>query len=258
MSNDTEDAAPDAGAATEIGTVVGRPRSGTTRCCTTSASKGCHYMFARFRQTPNRLNVSIVETRRLDGRVRHEHIASLGSIAIPLSVVGRIAFWRRVNERLGKLSNRIDPAMQGKVRGDIHARIPMVTLDEQRALQLANAEADERFWSVMHDMNQEKVDGTKALIATAQGAIATGEAEASKAAVSLARAKDRAERIRRGEDVQGGLGGPVDFETMLRKAGMSDEVIQHCKDMAELRLSHEELEKLVDEQLEAAIVRGGR
>jgi hypothetical protein len=53
----------------------------------------------------------------------------------------------------------------------------------------------------MHDMNQEKVDGTKALVATAQGAIATGEAEASKAANNLGRAKDRAERIRRGEDV---------------------------------------------------------
>ena len=69
-------------------------------------------MFVRFRGSPNRLQISIVETRRLNGRVRHEHIASLGSIEMPLSVAGRIAFWQRVNERLGKLSNRIDPAMQ--------------------------------------------------------------------------------------------------------------------------------------------------
>jgi hypothetical protein len=157
-------------------------------------------MFVRFRGSPNRLQISVVETRRLDGRVRHEHIASLGSIETPLSVAGRIVFWQRVNERLGKLSNRIDPAMQGKVRGDIHARIPMVTLDEQRALQLENAEADERFWSVMQDMNQSKVADHRALVAKAQGAIATGEADAAKAADSLARAKDRAERIRKGED----------------------------------------------------------
>src|SRR5258708_36706053 len=200
-------------------------------------------MFARFRETPNRLQVSIVETRRLDGRVRHEHIASLGSIETPLSVAGRIAFRQRVNERLGKVANRVVAAAQGKIRGDIHARIPMVTLDEQRSLQLANAEANERFWSVMHDMNQEKVDGTKALVAAAQGAIATGEAEASKAAVSLARAKDRAERIRRGEDVQGGLGGPVDFETMLRKAGLTATDIQHARNVAEL--TDEEFEKFV-------------
>jgi hypothetical protein len=213
-------------------------------------------MFARFRQTPNRLQVSVVETRRIDGKVRHEHVASLGSIETPLSVAGRIAFWRRVNERLATLGNRIDPARQGKVRGDIHARIPMVTADEQRALQLENAEADERFWSVMHDMNQERVDGHKALVATAQGAIATGEADAAKAANNLARAKDRGERIRRGEDVQGGLGGPVDLEAMLRKAGMSDKDIQHARDMAEL--TDEEFEKLAVESPMNVIDRWGR
>jgi hypothetical protein len=213
-------------------------------------------MFARFRQTPNRLQVSVVETRRIDGKVRHEHVASLGSIETPLSVAGRIAFWRRVNERLATLGNRIDPARQGKVRSDIHARIPMVTADEQRALQLENAEADERFWSVMHDMNQERVDGHKALVATAQGAIATGEADAAKAANNLARAKDRGERIRRGEDVQGGLGGPVDLEAMLRKAGMSDKDIQHARDMAEL--TDEEFEKLAVESPMNVIDRWGR
>jgi hypothetical protein len=208
-------------------------------------------MFVRFRERPNRLQVSIVETKRLDGRVRREHIASLGSIKDPTSIADRLAFWRAANDRLAKLGNRIDPAMQGKVRGDIHARIPMVTPDEQRALQLENAEADEWFWSAMHVNNQSTVDDHKALVATAQGAIATGEAAAAKAADNLARAKDRVERIRRGEDVQGGLGKPVDYEATLRKAGMTDKDIQHAKDLAELRLSDEELKKLVHEQVEA-------
>ena len=84
-------------------------------------------MFARFRPSPYRLQVSIVETRRVGGRVCHEHIASLGSIETPLTVANRVAFWQRVHERLAKLSNRIDPATQGKIRGDIHSRIPMVT-----------------------------------------------------------------------------------------------------------------------------------
>jgi hypothetical protein len=105
-------------------------------------------MFARFRPSPYWLQVSIVETRRVGGRVRHEHIASLGSIETPLSVANRVAFRQRVHERLAKLSNRIDPATQGKIRGDIHSRIPMVTPDEQRGLQLENAEADERSQSL--------------------------------------------------------------------------------------------------------------
>lgn len=37
-------------------------------------------MFVRFRQTRKRLQASIIETRRADGKVRHEHIAGLGSV----------------------------------------------------------------------------------------------------------------------------------------------------------------------------------
>jgi len=62
-------------------------------------------MFVRFRQNTYRLQVSLVKTRRADGKVRHEHIASLGSIVMPMTVAGRIAFWRSLHERLARLSN---------------------------------------------------------------------------------------------------------------------------------------------------------
>ena len=91
-------------------------------------------MFVRFRQTRTRLQVSLIQTRRIDGRVRHEHIAGLGSVETPLSVADRLLFWRRLHERLAKLGNRIDAALQDKILGEIHARIPMVTVEEQQAL----------------------------------------------------------------------------------------------------------------------------
>jgi hypothetical protein len=138
-------------------------------------------MFARFRPSPYRLQVSIVETRRVGGKVRHEHIASLGSIETPLSVANWVAFWQRVHERLAKLSNWIDPATQGKIRGVIHSRIPMVTPDEQRGLQLENAEADERFWTSLQDMNQSTVEEHKALAAAVEQAIASSPSRGSAA-----------------------------------------------------------------------------
>jgi hypothetical protein len=71
-------------------------------------------MFVRFRQTKHRLQLSLAETRRIDGRVRREHIASLGSIENPPTAHARTAFWQRLHERLAKPSNRIDPATQGE------------------------------------------------------------------------------------------------------------------------------------------------
>jgi hypothetical protein len=172
-------------------------------------------MFVRFRQIAYRLQVSLIETRRSNGKVRHEHIAGLGSVEMPLSVEDRIAFWQRLHERLAKH----------------HARIPMVTLDEQRALQLRNAEADEQFWQGIHDMHAETVEGHKGLAITAERKIAEGQAEAVKAASHRDAAKERRERLQRGEDVPGGLGKPLtreDAERILREAGLTASDIRDC------------------------------
>ena len=72
-------------------------------------------MFVHFRETPYGLAVSLVENRRENGRICHEHVASLGSIETPPSVAARIEFWRGSHERLAQLSNRLDAETRGKV-----------------------------------------------------------------------------------------------------------------------------------------------
>ena len=69
-------------------------------------------MFVRFRQTARRLQVSLVETHKSQGRVRHEHVASLGSVPSDLTPADRIAFWAALHPRLAKLGNRIDVTRQ--------------------------------------------------------------------------------------------------------------------------------------------------
>jgi hypothetical protein len=195
-------------------------------------------MFIRFRETKTRLQLSLVETRRANGKVRHEHIASLGSIEIPPSVEARIAFWHRLHERLAKLGNRVDPTMQGKLLGDVHARIPMVTLDEQQAMKLENAEADERFWTGWRDMNQATAEDHKALGATVEHAIVKSQAAAVDAAEKAAAAKNRAERIKKGEDVPDSK--PLtqeDIERILREAGWTTSDLEHAELLATLSIA---------------------
>jgi hypothetical protein len=180
-------------------------------------------MFTRLRRIRHRLQVSLVETRRVGGKVCHEHVAGLGPIEVPPSVDARLAFWRRLHQRLAMLSNRISADAQAKILGSVHARIAMVTTEEQRAVQLRNAEADERFWTSLRDMNRESVDGHKSHAALTERAIASWEAAAATAAENAAAARDRVARIRRGEDVPGGLGKPrqlaEDMERIMRQAG---------------------------------------
>jgi hypothetical protein len=207
-------------------------------------------MFVRFRQSRLRLQVSLLETRRIDGKVRNEHVANLGSVEMPATVACRLAFWARLHERLAKLSNRADAATQGKILGNIHARIPMVTLDEQRALQLENAEADEKWWTGLQDIGQSQVSGHKELVATTEQAIASGEAEIAKATAKVVAAKNRVERIKRGEDVPGGLGKPhtrQDFERELIKAGFTKSQLRHCSALAELTPEEDDFREAMDE-----------
>ena len=59
-----------------------------------------------------------------------------------------------------------------KIRGALHSRIPMVTPDEQRAVQAENFKDDEHFWDTMRDLNASHIDGHKAQIALAEAKVA--------------------------------------------------------------------------------------
>jgi len=81
----------------------------------------------------------------------------------------------------------------------------MVTPEEQRTLQLENAEADERFWDGLHDMHQESAEGHKQLAANAERKVTENEAAIANATAKKAEAKKRIEGLKKGEDVAGGL-----------------------------------------------------
>jgi hypothetical protein len=166
-------------------------------------------MFVRFRQTQTRLQVSLIRTHRVDGKVRHEHVAMLGTVDAPPSVAERLAFWQRLHERMAKLDNRVDAATQAKLYADIHARIPMVTPDEQRTLQLDNARVDEQTWSSLADLHAATGSDHERMIAKAEQAKAAAATEQAKAAAAAEQAKDRIARIERGEDVDGGQAGGI-------------------------------------------------
>lgn len=188
-------------------------------------------MFVRFRQSGSRLQASLIETQRVDSKVRHEHIASLGSIDDPPTVADRADFWRRLHERLSQLSNRLDVASQAKLMGEVHARVPMPMIEDIRALQLQNSEADEKFWIGLRDMRQATADDHKQLLATIQQAIETAEADAKAAAEKASDAGERASRLRAGEDVVGGLGKQPtreDLERIMRDAGWTTRDIEHA------------------------------
>lgn len=210
-------------------------------------------MFARFHQTPSRLQVSLRESRRIGGKPRCEHIASLGSIPEPITTADRVAFWARLHRRLVKLSNRIGAEKQEKILAAIHARIPMVTIDELRKLQLESSEAGEKFWAALQGMNAEQAEGHKELAAKSARIAADAESRAADAAAKASVAKDRIERIAKGEDVSGGLSKPMtleDYEKILREAGWTAADIRFSKEFHHSLRSDEEFEAFVQQSCE--------
>jgi hypothetical protein len=89
-------------------------------------------MFVRFRQVANRLQANLELTRREGGKVKAEHIATLGSVPVSPSIADRIAFWAKANERIGRLANRIGPDIDNII-GALRTRVPVVTSEEVQA-----------------------------------------------------------------------------------------------------------------------------
>jgi hypothetical protein len=191
-------------------------------------------MFVRVRQSAGRLQLSIVETRRADGRVRHEHLASLGSIPLPLTPAGRIAFWAKLHERLARLSNRLDAAAQGKILAAVHARVPMPTPDDQRAVQLENARTEAKQWEDLRDIAAERAKGHTELIAQAEQARAASETAAAATAAQSADAQERVARLERGEDVPGGLGKPMSAKDIVAALGWTASDVRNAVNLHEI------------------------
>jgi hypothetical protein len=139
-------------------------------------------MFTRFRETARRLQVSVVETHRAGGRVRHSHVAGLGAIGISPSPADRIAFWTKLHQRLAAPANRIDAKAHGAILAAVHARIPMPILDDERVVLIENARANARLWDALANMQAGDIEGRKALAASLLRTMPDREAAAADAA----------------------------------------------------------------------------
>jgi hypothetical protein len=191
-------------------------------------------MFVRFRHQGRRLQPSLMQTRRVDGKVRSEHIASLGSVDVDVSVRERLAFWAKLPGRLARLANRVGVDEHGKIYGALHDRIPMVTPEEQGAVQEENFKDDERFWEALRDSGAGIVEGHKELIAKAEKTIAEHAPRVEEAGENVQAARDRLERLKRGESVSGGLGKKFDVVAAMKAAGWTPSMMRHARLLASL------------------------
>jgi hypothetical protein len=158
-------------------------------------------MFVRFRQSRLRLQLSLIETRREGGKVRHEHIASLGAITASPTVANRVEYWQDLHQRLGRLANRLDGEMQAKILATVHARVPMPTVEEIHVLNLEEAKQHEVAWRMRHLSTEAIVEENKLRLKAAERLVAEGEPLVTAAAEEVKAAEQRRGRVERGENV---------------------------------------------------------
>ena len=205
-------------------------------------------MFVRFRLQGNRLQASLAQSRRVGGTVRAEHVGALGFVDASVSVRARLAFWAKLPGRLAALGNRLGADEHSKIYAALHGRIPMVTAEDQRAVQEENFRDDERFWEMMRDSSTGVVDGHRKTIAASTAALANAEPARAEAEENVKAAKDRLDRLRQGETVSGGLGNRLDFEAELKAAGFTSRQLRRMRLLGSLT-------KTEFEQMAAAVHR---
>ena len=147
-------------------------------------------MFVRFQHQGARLHVRLLQTRRISGKVRSEYIGALGRSTPPSRSASG---WRsgpscRSDSPVSEIAFLDEHAA---IYAALHARIPMVTPDEQRAIQEENAKDDERFWDTMQEMNALSAEGHKLLVASAEAKREEHERLAADAAEKREVARER-------------------------------------------------------------------
>lgn len=106
-------------------------------------------MFARFRQTLRRLQVSRCETTRDHGQARQSHVAALGSVPLAATEAHRVRFWRDLHQRLGRLGNRINDADRMRILTAVHEWMPMP--EDQHGADNVGREANAETFGFLRD-----------------------------------------------------------------------------------------------------------
>jgi hypothetical protein len=186
-------------------------------------------MHIRARLHRRRIQISLVDTRRVQGKVRQEHVASLGSVPPDMTPADRLAFWTQVHPRLARLDNRLDQAALAKVMGELHAKVPMVAIGDPglTAGKIEIAEHNAGLWTKVREHTLATVEDQRALVAKLTTKIAESEKLAADAAGFAAADRDKVERLKAGEDVD--IGKKVDFRAELLKAGFTEADLRHAK-----------------------------
>jgi hypothetical protein len=199
-------------------------------------------MHVRARLQYRRIQISLVDTHRVDGKVQQEHIASLGSVPPDMSPADRLAFWTQAHPRLARLGNRIDLA---KIMGELHAKVPMVVAGDPGLLagRIEIAEHNAGLWTAVREHTLATVEEKRELVAKLTTEIAEGEKLAAVAAGHIEEDRRKVERLKAGEDVD--VGKPLDFHAILKAAGCTDADIRHMEVVA--TISESGFKQYVDE-----------
>ena len=182
----------------------------------------CRWRIGREEElAPYRLKVVLVENKRVNGKVKQETIAVLGSIEATLlldfwegidreaaaklktedwellSLQWRTAFWQGANRRLKRLTNRLGPETK-RIRMAVHARVPWPVEQEREKLELLEAKEDYDRAKGNLESGQRTVATSKRLVKKALETLAENEElarwearEATDAAAKLAKLSNR-------------------------------------------------------------------
>jgi hypothetical protein len=105
-------------------------------------------MYLHFYRVHRRLAVNLVASRRVDGKVRSEHLGRLGSILLaePLTLEERLRFWAGLAARFGavdaRFPNRVTADIRRKILAALAARIPTPISSEEHRILIASGHAE--------------------------------------------------------------------------------------------------------------------
>ena len=156
----------------------------------------CRWRIGREEElAPYRLKVILVENKRVNGKVKQETIAVLGSIEATLlpefweeisperagelkaedwelrSLQRRTAFWEGANRRLKKLANRLGPDLK-RIRIAAHSRVPYPMEAGKKRLEILEVKEDLDFFKGHIEYLERRIAGHEKIKKKAEQEIA--------------------------------------------------------------------------------------
>ena len=170
-----------------------------------------------------RLHVTLVRSRYVEGKKHQQHVAHLGSVELPMTVEGRLAFWERTHQRfIERVDKPLAPEELQEIFVAMERRIPLPKISEMDGIREVGGEVQLKLWKNAIERHESQIRHFRTVKADAERKIEELLQETARVRVQIENLERASNRLTSAEELESRLQQLISVQEFAHKGDQAN------------------------------------